>query len=66
MLTLSGGQVESLFDLGSPVEVAELPEDLAELIGWATGRCWRRSRRCGRPARAVMGGRRSRWIGSCG
>jgi IS5 family transposase len=31
VLTLSGGQVESLFDLGLPVEVAELPEDLAGL-----------------------------------
>lgn len=31
MLVLSGGQCESLFDLGLPVEVAELPADLAEL-----------------------------------
>ena len=31
MLTLSGGQVESLFDLGLPVEVKELPADLAAL-----------------------------------
>ena len=31
MLRLSGGQVESLFDLGLPVEVAELPGDLAAL-----------------------------------
>ena len=31
MLTLSGGQAESLFDLGLPVEVAELPEELAGL-----------------------------------
>ena len=31
MLRLSGGQVESLFDLGLPVEVAELPVDLAAL-----------------------------------
>jgi IS5 family transposase len=31
MLVLSGGQVESLFDLGLPVEVAELPADLAVL-----------------------------------
>jgi hypothetical protein len=29
MLRLSGGQVESLFDLGLPVAVAELPADLA-------------------------------------
>lgn len=33
MLRLSGGQVESLFDLGLPVEVCELPEDLAALDG---------------------------------
>jgi IS5 family transposase len=33
MLVLSGGQVESLFDLGLPVEVAELPADLAALDG---------------------------------
>jgi transposase, IS5 family len=31
MLRLSGGQVESLFDLGLPVEVRELPGDLAVL-----------------------------------
>jgi IS5 family transposase len=33
MLRLSGGQVESLFDLGMPVEVRELPADLAALDG---------------------------------
>jgi IS5 family transposase len=31
VLTLSGGQVESLFDLGLPVEVKDLPDDLAGL-----------------------------------
>ena len=31
MLVLSGGQCESLFDLGLPVEVCELPADLAAL-----------------------------------
>jgi IS5 family transposase len=31
MLVLSGGQAESLFDLGLAVEVAELPDDLAAL-----------------------------------
>src|SRR3954469_20304897 len=31
MLVLSGGQAETLFDLGLPVEVAELPADLAGL-----------------------------------
>ena len=31
MLRLSGGQVETLFDLGLPVQVAELPADLAVL-----------------------------------
>jgi transposase, IS5 family len=33
MLRLSGAQVESLFDLGLPVEVRELPADLAALDG---------------------------------
>ena len=33
MLRLSAGQVESLFDLGLPVEVRELPADLAALDG---------------------------------
>ena len=33
VLRLSGGQVESLFDLGLPVCVAELPADLAALDG---------------------------------
>ena len=31
MLTLSGGQAETLFDLGLPVEVVDLPADLAAL-----------------------------------
>jgi len=31
VLRLSGGQVDSLFDLGLPVQVAELPADLAAL-----------------------------------
>jgi transposase, IS5 family len=31
VLVLRGGQAESLFDLGLPVEVAELPVDLAAL-----------------------------------
>src|SRR5436189_5102683 len=33
MLRLSGGQVESLLDLGLPIEVRELPADLAALDG---------------------------------
>ena len=33
MLVLSGGQAESLFDLALPVEVVELPADLAALDG---------------------------------
>jgi transposase, IS5 family len=37
MLRLSGGQVESLFDLGLPVEVRELPSDLAALDGLLGG-----------------------------
>jgi hypothetical protein len=38
MLRLSGGQVESLFDLGLPIEVAELPIDLAGLDRLLEGR----------------------------
>lgn len=38
MLRLSGGQVESLFDLGLPVEVCELPADLAVLDVLLAGR----------------------------
>jgi hypothetical protein len=37
VLRLSGGQVESLFDLGLPVEVRELPADLAALDGLLAG-----------------------------
>jgi transposase, IS5 family len=33
VLRLSGGQVESLFDMALPVEVRELPADLAVLDG---------------------------------
>src|SRR3954469_23040933 len=58
MLRLSGGQVESLFDLGLPVEVRELPADLAaldRLLGdrallAPVGRAWEESARgFGRP-----------------
>jgi hypothetical protein len=42
MLRLSGGQVESLFDEALPVEVRELPEDLAALDTASTSsRAWR-------------------------
>src|SRR4051794_40070190 len=37
VLRLSGGQVESLFDLGLPACVAELPADLAALDGLLAG-----------------------------
>ncbi len=54
MLRLSGGQVESLFDLGLPVAVAELPAELAAVdrlladpavlapieVGWAQDARW--------------------------
>ena len=46
MLRLAGEQVESLWDEVLPVEVRELPADLAVLDGcWAIRGCWRRSRR---------------------
>ena len=59
MLTLSAGQAECLWDEALPVEVRELPEDLAALdlllsdpglLGrsWSVfgGRCWSRGGRC--------------------
>ncbi len=58
MLRLAGGQVESLFDQVLPVEVRELPEDLARagrLLADAAllapiGRSWARAARDhGRP-----------------
>ena len=68
MLRLSGGQVESLFDLGLPVEVRELPADLAALDGLLADpallapveRAWDAG------GASAMGVRRSRSIGSCG
>ena len=68
MLRLSGGQVESLFDLGLPVEVRELPADLAALdvllsdpgLLVPVQAVWDADRA------VVMAGRRSRSIGSCG
>jgi len=66
-LVLSGGQVESLFDLGLPVEVGELPRDLAVLdrllddpaLLAPIDAAWSFSR-------VITGGRRWRWIASCG
>lgn len=67
MLTLVGGQVESLWDEVLPVEVRELPEDLARLDRvLADGVCCSRSRRRGRRRRGSGGDRRSRWPRSCG
>jgi len=45
VLRLSGGQAESLFDLGLPVEVAELPADLAALDARSPSRDARRGHR---------------------
>ena len=68
MLRLSGGQVESLFALGLPVAVAEMPADLAALDGLLAGpgvlapieASWD-------DGRAVRSGvRRWRWTASCG
>ena len=67
MLRLSGGQVESLFDLGLPVEVRELPEDLAALdVLLADPALLDRLLPRGSSRPWAMGGRRSRSIGSCG
>ena len=68
MLTLCGGQVESLWDEVLPVEVRELPEDLARLdrvLSDAVLLCADRAG-VGASARASGGGRRSRWRRSCG
>ncbi len=67
MLTLVGGQVECLWDEVLPVEVRELPEDLAgldrvladELLLWPIAQVWRRALGSG-------GVLRSRWRRSCG
>jgi hypothetical protein len=53
MIRLAGGQVEWLLDLGSPLEVRELPVDLAALDELLDDR-------------AVTAGRRSRSSGICG
>ena len=51
MLRLAGGQVEALFNELLPVEVRELPEDLAVLTGcWQTRSCRHQSSRPGRSA----------------
>ena len=62
MLTLVGGQVECLWDEVLPVEVRELPEDLArldrvlgdEMLLWPIAQAWRESaRERGRPSIAM-------------
>ena len=62
MFRLSGGQVESLFDVALPVEVRELPEDLARLDGLLerSGVAGADRAGVGRLRRAIVGGRRSR------
>jgi hypothetical protein len=61
MLRLTGGQVESLFDGLLPVEVRELPADLAVLDGcWPIRGCWHRSSRPGNAPPAATAGRPSR------
>ena len=75
MLTLLADQPECLWDDALPLEVKELPEDLAALdvllsdpellwpIGGALASGVRRDRAAGVDAR---GGRRSRWRPTCG
>jgi hypothetical protein len=61
MLRLAGGQVESLFDGLLPVEVRELPADLAALDRLlATRGCWHRSSRPGSASPVAMAARPSR------
>jgi hypothetical protein len=67
MLRLAGDQMESLFDGLLPVEVRELPADLAVLDRLlATRGCWHRSSGSGSASPVGMAGRRSRWAASCG
>ena len=63
MLTLVGGQVECLWDEVLPVEVRELPEDLArldrvladEMLLWPIAQAWEESaRERGRPSIAMV------------
>jgi hypothetical protein len=61
MLRLAGGQVESLFDGLLPVEVRELPADLAALDRLlATRGCWHRSSGSGSARPVAMAARPSR------
>ena len=67
MLRLAGDQVESLLDELLPVEVRELPAELAALDRLlADPRLLARSSRPGRRPPAIMADRRSRWAASCG
>ena len=63
MLTLVGGQVECLWDEVLPIEVRELPEDLArldrvladEMLLWPIAQAWEeRARERGRPSIAMV------------
>ena len=66
MLRLLAEQVESLWDEVLPVEVRDLPEDLARLDrGLLIRRYWRRSLSRGRSRRAGRVVPRSRWRASC-
>ena len=67
MLRLAGDQVESLLDELLPVEVRELPAELAVLDRLlADPRLLARSPRPGSAAPVALAGRRSRWPASCG
>jgi hypothetical protein len=66
MLRLAGGQVESLFDELLPVEVRELPADLAALDRLlADPRLLAPSSKRGSRPPAITADRRSRWPASC-
>jgi hypothetical protein len=67
MLRLTGGPVESLFDELLPVEVRELPADLAALDRLPFDRLLLAPiEGCGSSRRAGTVGRRSRWPASYG
>ena len=74
MLRLVAAQAETLWDEALPIEVRELPADLAALDGLLCDpallapftACWQREACCRGSRRPVTAGRRSRSRRSCG
>ncbi len=67
MLRLVGPQAECLFDVGLPVEVRELPADLAALdVLLDDATLFRAARRGAVRRDAAPGDRPCRWTATCG